>query len=138
MRIAAGSGQRANLFDRNPLTIQGTYDTTGIAPHTVTTRWTYTVPSNRKALIAWTDMVWTRLTAAGAAARVTIRIVLGSGAVPSMRTINSNAVDATNTATGQVGQTLLAGESVSGTTQDNSTGGTCDYTISAGGTEFDA
>jgi hypothetical protein len=118
------------------------YSAAGVAPHTVTARWNYTVPSGKKAMIEFLHVRILRSTAASTAGKVTAAIsITPSGA-------SSNDVMVANILTNNVGDkdalvsgatlTLLAGDKIAANTSDASTGGTIDYVLACKATEFDA
>ncbi len=138
MRITNPGQARAYPQDRNPLTINQLYSAT-VAPHGVTTRWTYTVPASRKAQMESVLARILRITAAApvayADADVAVGNVLSYIAIADLMTNNVGDRISVNLGAAAF---LQAGEFVVGRTQDASTGGTISYVASLKATEFDA
>lgn len=64
MKIAYPSGVRSGWEDRNPTVIWKYFGLTGVSPHTLTQRWIYTVPANRRAFIYSLYIFYERATVA--------------------------------------------------------------------------
>jgi hypothetical protein len=120
----------------------GSYVGADIAPHTQATRFTYTVPTGKKAFVEMLQTRVQRSTAASAASRVIAWIGYqpsgGSGSLMSYSVINTNGVGDKDA--NIVGQSIVmnAGDTLTGYTSDGSTGGACDYMLNYKITEFDA
>lgn len=142
MRVFNLGTARPQWYDRGPIAIGQLYAVNGVAPHAQTTRWTYTVPASRKALIEVSQVSIARDGAAGAAS--TSYATITTTGVTNAQPIFSFTQQVSNTlgtfAQSNVGTNalLLAGQSLTSTTQDNSTGGTNGYTVSAKITEYDS
>ena len=140
MKLGSLSSARPSIYDRNASGSLLGYTGNSIAPHALTTRFTQTIASGKKAVVesAFTQ-IW-RDSAPGASGPFWGLVQLTSGAT----TVNMVGVlTATTTlyqglAQTQAGQvTLYAGETIAGVTSDTSTGGTTAYWISAKLTVFD-
>lgn len=108
----------------------GNYNAGGVAPHAATTRWTYTVPTNRAAQIE-SALVAILRTAAAAPVGTTFATVTATGVSLLYATDISNAVGAfTSQQQGESGF-LNAGDVLLGQTFDGSTGGTHDLVVTA-------
>jgi hypothetical protein len=142
MRVTQAPTSRASYYDRNPLEIQQTFAFTGFAPHAITTRWTYTVPAARKALV---DAVSGSLAVdAVATTRVIVQLYIDldpagtNTSIVAMQEENQNTVGIIARAFLAPQMLLTAGRIISMQTADNSTGGTIRYQGAMHATEFDA
>jgi len=133
---------RPAWYDRNPTSIQKLHADAGRSPHSETERWTYTVPSGKKALIESLYIKIMRATAASSAVLVLAAVQLGLGGgtnyyhwIAALRTNNVGDKDDII-----IGQSIIlnAGDVLRAISSDSSTGGTVDYYILAKITEFDA
>lgn len=130
-------------YDRNPSNMTNWYDLTNLAPHAVTVRISYTVPSNRKAFIDQISLFIKRETAAGVvdqaggdANYITAGGLANNGLSFDLITSN-NVADHDRQINTQFGA-MLSGDQLNIDDYDFSTGGT---TEAAGGFkvfEFDA
>lgn len=133
---------RPAWYDRNPATKSEHYLGASVAPHAATKRLEYTCPTGKKAVVELLQCKVIRAAAATASqmpmaywvhykSPTAYAYVLFAG-------IRGNNVDDRDKA--EVGQSivLLAGEKLQGYTQDQSTGGSCDYFLAYKVTEFDA
>lgn len=133
---------RPAFFDRNPGPKTSMYSAGGVAPHASTTRWSYTVPVGRK---AWVDSMWIQVDRAAAGTTAGV-VAANLNYVPNGGTVGvfgqgwlfNNAVGAVNQVVAEQFGYLGAGDVLSSTTSDGSTGGSIDYTIAAKYTEYDA
>ena len=138
MKITStGAGARGAYYDRNPLNASVSYSSAGLAPAGTTTRFTYTVPAGRKALLTGGHIRWRRPTAAAPVGLVTFNIQDALVNLGLVRTAN-NVVEAVEGYALALGQYEVAGTTILGQTTDTSTGGSCDYDASLSITEFDA
>jgi hypothetical protein len=138
MRITNVFSGRPAYFDRNPTEIT-TFSNfqTAIAPHSLTTRVTYTVPTGRKAFIGALDFIMHRVTAAAPLGRR--RISFGTTTFTPTHCMDwSNVVDAVTQLLTSLQAPFLAGDQIAVMTEDLSTGGTVDYIMAADIREFDA
>ena len=128
-------------YDRNPISIERSYYGDNL-PHTSTQRWSYTVPSGKKAILEICFAVILRVSAAETADEVIGGIWIqpsGSSNVAIVYTtmLTNNVGDMDKTSLGQ-SLTLKAGDILQAITQDLGTGGLIRYRIAAKITEFDA
>lgn len=125
-------------FDRNPLEVNLSYNSANVAPHASTIRSTYTVPVGRKFLIDTARVLAMVETVATGRGRPGIYVQLSSNLYVVFALLLTNLVgDSKNEIIGS-GITLLAGDTVSLITSDNSTGGSLTYVGSLHGVEYDA
>lgn len=140
-RILSG-GSRPAWFDRNPVQVPKNYYSTAIAPHTLTTRWTYTVPTGKKALLEFALVKAIRSVAATTAGTVYAYLSLTPSGltVVVLGVIELMANSVGDHDASLVGQSIVlgAGDALLAATLDTSTGGTVDYSLAAKLTEFDA
>jgi len=131
-----------NYYDRIAITIGQLYNANGVAPHGLTTRWIYTVPAGKKALVETSICRILRITAAAALSFCDARII--TGGLTTAQTYSAYALLLNNTINAQITDRsdspilLLAGQTLSGETNDGSTGGTMNYLVTAKITEFNA
>ena len=139
---AVSSFARTNWYDRNPLTVVKTFGTPlgGIAPHAVTERWVYTVPTGRKAYVESASVISMRDAAAAPAGAVTDYIVYNTAPSTQLALIQYLNNTVGHSMSMGIGQsvTMLEGDTLKGYTTDASTGGTCTHFINAKLTEFAA
>ena len=133
---------RPEYYDRNPTTIALSYNAAGVAPHANTTRVTYTVPSLRKAFVEMVYVTGIRDSAAGAASYMQVRsTITPSGGANQVIldgiAINNTVGNGSQCGPGAIGA-LLAGDLVSTTTLDASTGGSYIYSEGLKAIEYDA
>ena len=62
--VESSRNRGVNWYDRNPTSISKTFTNTGVAPHVITARWTYTVPAGRKCQIEFVQIELVRKTVA--------------------------------------------------------------------------
>jgi hypothetical protein len=140
--INVNSAARPPYYDRNPKTIYNEYWAYGVTPHTAATRWTYTVPTARKAIIESAQVRVYRSTAGTAASLVysTIAYHPTSGTDQFMLVVHiwTNTVGDKDQAFIGLGPMLYAGDIIEGYDYDASTGGDCDFMETTKLTEFDA
>jgi len=133
---------RPDWYDRNPAMIWNTYNASGVAPHSLTTRWTYTVPTGKKALLEQAMTYIMRSTAATTLGWASLKIWYqpsgGTNREMVYVDLYDNTVAAKTISHFSFAMVLLAGDVLTGTSADTSTGGTCNYTLTAKATEFDA
>lgn len=133
---------RLNWYDRNPSNVIKSYFGWNIAPHTLTERWTYTVPNGRKCLIESLEIAAIRLTQSAAPVGfIDGKVIITDGAVSGVMTSVSlldNTIGAKSQSNLGHGMLAFAGNVINAHTQDASTSGTVIYRIALKGTEFDA
>jgi len=126
---------RIQYIDRNPTSKDQSFAGTA-APHALTTRWTYTVPSLRLAVVSVAECLSMRLTAAGTLGLS--NSIIDKAAIDLLQSpLQSNTVgDKTTVAIGQ-SILMLSGEALHGKTSDLSVTGTVLYLVTSSITEFD-
>lgn len=142
MRFTQAFPARPAWYDRNATNQNQGAIVTAAAPHTNTIRWTYTVPSARKAFV---EILTVTMVRNGAAAPlgfyenfITYTPNAGVAKIPLIVWMRTNNVgDRVSQAIGQ-GMTLYAGDVINASDDDASTGGSVDYHSSIKAAEFDA
>lgn len=133
---------RPVYYDRNPLATQQSYEAGAVAPHVQTTRTTYTVPTGKKAYGEYIILFLFRSAAAApvgiANAQASYTPSGGGAANVGIIISNSNTVGATDRLVVTSFGLLAAGDVVTTSTTDSSTGGTVDYKTIQKYTQFDA
>jgi len=142
MRIANPMAVRPFFYDRNPVNRQQQYVAYGVAPHTWTVRFSYTVPTYKKAWLEYAEIDFIRRTAATTAGEVTVAVYTtpsgGNAANFVVFRITSNTTNSQAYRNATTQSLLVSGDNVAAGTADASTDGTYDYTITVHMTEFDA
>jgi len=136
----AGTGRTAP-YDRAPASVSKVYSAAGVAPHGETTRFTYTVPAGKLALVASVVASAVRVTAAAPVGYAFAAVKLNDGTVNAPIVIAAeigNTVDSDARMNGTPQLVALAGTVITGTTADGSTGGTFNYELGAIIYEFTA
>jgi hypothetical protein len=133
---------RPAWYDRNPSDTVKNSIMWGQSPHSFTTRWTYTVPTARKAMVEVAIIKFCRVTAATTAGELVIGIYITPSGGSLTNLIYSSSIlnivgDKDVIDTGQ-SVLLLTGDALSAGDSDASTGGTADFYQAAKVTEFDA
>ena len=140
MRLTNVFSGRPSYYDRTPLDSVQTYSQT-IAPTLDTVRWTYTVPSLRKAYVESVLAATYRVTAATTAALVRSYVAIGPGAAGFgdivLALFNSNNISAADQRIVGGIAILVAGDAIRTATADASTAGTVAFDNTAKITEFD-
>jgi len=133
---------RPAWHDRNPIPSWQSYEAAGVAPHGATTRWTYTVPAGKKAIM---EYAFLSLTRSGAPTTVGTAFCFlyyqpsgGSSHILYDASLRDATVGNVKEIASPTSLMLNAGDAVRGYTQDTSTGGTIDYILNVKFTEFDA
>lgn len=128
-------------WDRNAAEKADTYEGT-LAPHSITTRITYTVAAGKKAFVDTAFCATIRAVVATSPGDVLSKIALtpnGLGTVALLRANQYVNTYGENTYQNLGGSMLvLAGGVLIGQTQDTSTGGNCAFNLSYHAIEFDA
>jgi len=137
LRVGFPGGPRLEWYDRNPLKHSDSYDSGSIAPHVLTIRMSYTVPTGKKAFLESCLAKAIRRTVATTESTVLSAIKARGHRLLLAWLMTNNVGDADSQVIGQ-SVTLNAGEAVLGETLDQSTGGTCNYYLAIHATEFDA
>jgi len=128
---------RPEWYDRNPVKIRRNSVGAGISPHSDTERWTYTVPAGKKAIVESLQTTMIRKTAATTAGRPYAHIIV-AGIAFLKAVIIGNAIGDRSDPTVGPAMVLVAGETITANTADDSTGGTVDFFVAMTATEFDA
>lgn len=142
MKVGFPGGPRLEWYDRNPQHQLNSYVFLQVAPHATTTRWSYTVPSGKKAFIEFiTCMVHKSIvstSADNAVAQIRITPSGGSATIILITLIRTSAVGSRDR--GDIGQgpILLAGDLIEAQTYDINADGNVDYAVVSKITEFDA
>lgn len=136
------SYQRQAVWDRNPNVLNpgASAEQQAAAPHALTGRTSYTTPTNFRTLVSNMYVgVW-RVTAAGAALRSDSRFAYtasgGATEVLVNSRILSNGVGDKDSQSWHGELVMLAGDQLTGQSQDTSTTGTCDHMEAFQGVEF--
>jgi len=128
---------RPEWYDRNASQAGIAYGATNVAPHVITSRASYTVPSGKKAFITAVQLDVRRRVAATTLGTVLARLNLAGG-TGFVALHENNTVDSRRSIETSIGSILLAGQTIELQTQDISTGGAMDYTLSVVIVEFSA
>jgi hypothetical protein len=133
---------RPAWYDRNPVTTFKSYYEGNVAPHGLTERWTYTVPSGKKALVELIAIWMNRTAAPTTLGRAEARLLFfpsGGSETPLVYSVlyDSNVGAEKNVNIGQ-SSIMLQGDKIRATTYDGSIGGNVSYLVLAKITEFDA
>lgn len=128
---------RAEWYDRNPSDQSVGYLAVAVAPHTTTTRATYTVPTGRKAFITALHAEVYRRDAPTTAGKVYAQVFWSGVVMLKASHLNATVGSVERSSVG-VDNALMAGDTVFIETCDLSTGGTMDYQVGVAIVEFDA
>ena len=142
VRVGFPGGPRLEWYDRNPQMQAEAYNGTGIPPHGLTERWSYTVPTGKKCLLEMLQALIKRALAATTEdlAYIIVNYTKSGGVAKSLifNPLRTNLVgDGDSVAIGAT-LTLLAGDVLAAKTGDASDGGWIDYNVAYKSTEFDA
>ena len=126
----------------SPTKVTQLYSAAGVAPHAATTRWTYTVPANKRAILDIISVFLLRDAAPATAgeALVYVNFTPSGGSTTAFLLVgNITAVVGTpQYQSAAAGWMLGAGDAIGGLTADGSTGGTYRLMVTLSATEFDA
>ena len=142
VRVGFPGGPRLEWYDRNPQPALYRYQVFDAAPHALVQRWSYTVPSGKKAFIEMAGAYVVRVTVATTAGlvydRVQYQVSGGSAFSILWALLYTNTIGDKDRA--DVGHSLIlnAGDAIFGWTGDASENGTVTHQILAKVTEFDA
>jgi hypothetical protein len=142
MRIINAVSGRPNYFDRNPIDASLISLQPGLAPHGDANRVSYTVPSNRKALVAAIIHNVKRVTVAGTPGEYDAWVPLMTGGATVVSRMHLREI--ANTANtyfrdrAAINEVKKAGDTIEIHDQDASVTGTVDFMTSVLVTEFDA
>lgn len=142
MRVGSFAVARPNYYDRNATSKQSSYVGGPLAPHSVTTRWTYTVPAGKKAYVesCYVDIIRGSAATSGPSCKAFIRVTTSDSTIGTLCATGGEF----NTLNALISQTvsnvglLAAGDLVQSDSYDNSTGGTLYIVMTAKYTQFDA
>lgn len=142
MRVGFPGGPRLEWYDRNAQFLLTSWNTLDAGPHATTMRWSYTVPTGKKAFIESYEIFEQIVTAAGTPGTriIQLRITPSGGSITVWVFLvlkSNNPGDTQSVFAGHSG-ILLAGDVLQSDTYDDSTGGTVAYIASSKITEFDA
>ena len=137
MRVGFPGGPRLEWYDRNPIDQTVSYVGSNVAPHSLTVRASYTVPTGKKAFIGGAAVEVSRRTVA-----TTIGDVLAYVSFAGETSLNifhrDNTEGTVERGSLNINGVMLAGASLTLNTQDTSEGGAMNYWISTVIMEFDA
>jgi hypothetical protein len=137
MRIRATTAGQLTVPDRNPVVRTRMYEAVGIAPHGLTTRFTYTVPTAKHAHVGSASIQLIREAAAAPVGYWRAQLNDASNIWLRVGSI-TNAVGDRVQGDVSPGAIHSPGESVQCQTQDASTGGTISYAVNVMMVEFDS
>ena len=137
MRVGFPGGPRLEWYDRNPGTGVLIYSDAGVAPHTITVRATYTVPTGKKAWLSMITQSILRATAATTEGKVTTWIFIAGSAASFLLHLDNTEGAKEHAITAAVAA-VQSGQVVEIQTEDAGIGGTMDYLVAILYTEFDA
>jgi hypothetical protein len=141
MRLTNIASGRPAYYDRNPTTKALAFRGASIAPHTGTSRFSYTVPTGRKFIgtAGGIAIVRDAVATTVGALQADLDVFPSGGVFTNVLTlvIWSIALDS-HREVSVAGFTLLAGDALQAFTLDTNVGGTASYSIGAQGIEFDA
>jgi len=129
---------RPDFIDRSPSTKDQSFSGT-LAPHSLTVRWQYTVPSNRSAAIGVAECYVLRATVATVSSTVNDMIRTNSGVtiiINDARMISNNIGDKEGFVI-PISYFIYSGGFINGTTADVSTGGTAYHFVAISIIELD-
>ena len=141
MRLSSLAAARPAFYDRNAVSTIATYSGT-LSQHVTTTRWTLTVAAGTKLLVELGETLIGTATVAVTPLRVRADVRITSGA--NVISCCVTDIQQPSTVTQYYGQnnplsvTIYAGETVSGTTSNDSATGTVYMAVSAKGTTYSA
>lgn len=137
MRVGFPGGPRLEWYDRNPQLTRLAYNVGAVAPHAATTRATYTVPSGKKAIVTTVSLQVLRESAAAPVGLSGCLFGQAGGTSGTAYMLKNNVGDSQ---TLYLGTTALvaAGEDVTISSVDLSTGGTHRFSMFVSVVEFNA
>jgi len=142
MQVNSPASSRAAWYDRNPKTIYYWDAEDAIAPHATVNRWTYTVPSGRKARAELTFLWIYRDTAASSVGIASIFIKYApkttNDATIVQLDFDNNTVNAILDNSQNLQLMMQETDQIYEEDKDSGTGGTVSFLDVFKGTEFDA
>jgi len=136
-RVGFPGASRLEWYDRNPSTNSFTYVLVELAPHAIADRFSYTVPTGKKAMVEAAVCKVIRKTAAAPAGLAKAIVTVRGGTLLTATILTNNVGDQNSMCIGSAG-VLAGGETNKGRTEDDSTGGTVIYQLAFHVTEFSA
>ena len=137
MKVGFPGGPRLEWYDRNPQPIEQAYWAEDLAPHTITERFSYTVPTGKRFFLENARVKVVRTAAATAVDRIIAAVQARAIEIVEVDLHKNQVGDSDGENVGR-SVIMLAGEVLRAVTYDDSTGGTADYRMMAHGIEFDA
>lgn len=141
MKVTSYAVARPAFYDRSSLSGRKASNVV-VAPHAVTTRFTYTVPAARKAFVETAFVKYNQVTLPTVTGLVVNSVQNSDGITASTNvsmSVNSSIATLTALTLFTTGNcTVFAGETISDLTYDGSTGGTIQFTSDCRYVEFDA
>lgn len=142
MRLQHVLQSRPDWYDRNPVSLIRSFYVPALPPHAATTRWTYTVPAGKKFAVQTIQLNLIRDGATATPAVATINAALtpaaGGGDVALLVESPLGTLGAADQCTLGTTMVMAAGDALSGTSADASTGGTFSIMCAMTGLQFDA
>ncbi len=141
MNIQYPTGETRQFYERNSLSRMNAFLLTGVAPHILTVRSTYTVPPNRRAVLTSGWIKQFRATAAAPVGFMQSGLYASiNGVVSQVLEIDNidNAIGPRYIVSSPFQVWLNAADIITLRTRDTSTGGTMDFSGSFSYMEFDA
>lgn len=140
--IGQVSASRPNYYDRTLAIATASYLAEGLAPHADTQRWSYTVPSGKKAYLQALTCMMHRDIAAAPAARAIVfaRYTPSGGSATYLAVVKElqNALGIPHSSSFAGTGVMRAGDVLISETGDGSTGGAYTFLSAAWLAEFDA
>jgi len=128
MRVGHISGQRQPGSNSIIIQIGLAFHETDVDPHGVTSRFSYTVPTGRRSIFRLCNAYVIRSVAASQAGRPEVCVDVAGTPIAYCELVG-NVVGATDRVDFGTDLVLLSGQTLTGITMDDSTGGTCDYNL---------
>lgn len=140
MRVSSYAVARPAYYDRNAVATYSTYTSSGIAPHTYTVRWTYTVAAGKKAIMEFATILLSTQTPAtvNGSREGYLRVISPATASLLYVVHTSNTSGSISIVINPTQPTFYAADSITGNTFDSGTGGTVYYDMSGKFTAYDA
>lgn len=139
MIILYPTGTVTQFYGRSPLIVPEVSQQYAIAPHMPTTRWTYTVPAGRNAIVTSLALWAYRNTVAGTLGSASVNVYVTSGGAPQLMfflPIMQNVIGSGGGIFLGNCLTLLAGHTIQMDDSDASVTGTCSFYALAQIVEF--
>jgi hypothetical protein len=139
MIIGSSSPIRQDWYDRGMVFINNRYRGASVAPHAETSRWTYTVPTAKRAVITYFSLQVLRQTAATTLGNAYAYIGFSGAVVATVFDLGlyNNTVGEKSILSSHPFIVIPAATVVTGFTSDDSTGGAMNYIVILSLHEFD-